>query len=421
MAENIFKDLLPEEERDFENQPKTNSIFNDLLPEAERNIPINNEFKLSDTPDDKYQLKEKGLFDDLLPEEEQDKSLTKLYTDPNTEFGIGDAFVLGLTDTVRGVTQFAGGEKVFFMEEDLKTQQARLNAALQGEGGGLIAAAYFGGAILDPATWLIPVLRGKTLYKMALSGGVAGGFAGALGYVDENSIFDERYKQALAGAAGGAILSPLIGKTLQAAKLRKVTKALEEQKFSDEAMEELPDKLKKVIAGPGEEDIFVGTRKILKKSRRKGRIKGRGKTDLIVRKNIKFKEIETVDGRPSSLLPNKDTNRNFILRGPREFFKGVLGGFVKPVEPIVKGVEKAKGAYTKKAKAVYDQYFSVGPKSGEFGTGAAGALYGFALPTDEKIFGIDVPESDGGITERMSRAALGFMMGFGGVKLAKKT
>ena len=49
------------------------------------------------------------------------------------EFGIGDAFLLGLTDTVRGVTQFAGGEKVFFMEDDLKTQQAKLNAALQGE------------------------------------------------------------------------------------------------------------------------------------------------------------------------------------------------------------------------------------------------------------------------------------------------
>ena len=422
MAENIFKDLLPEEERDFDNQLKTKNEFNDLLPEEEKDIPIKNEFKLSDTPDDKYELKEKGLFDDLLPEDEQDKSLTKLYTNPDTEFGIGDAFLLGLTDTVRGVTQFAGGEKVFFMDEDLKTQQAKLNAALQGEGGGLIAAAYFGGALLDPATWLIPVLRGKSLYKMALSGGVAGGLAGALGYVDENSIFDTRSKQAFAGAAGGAILSPAIGKTLELAKIRKVTKALEEQKFSDEAMEELPDKLKQVIAAPGEEDIFKGTKKVLQKSRKKGKIKGRGKVDLIVRKNINIKEIETVDGRPNSLLPNKDNNRNFILRGPREFFKTILGGFVKPVEPIVKGVEKAKGAYTKKAKKVYDQYFSVGPKSGEFGTGAAGALYGFALPTDEKIFGVELPENlQGGMTERMSRAALGFMMGFGGVKLAKKT
>jgi len=427
MAENMFKDLLPEKERDFDNQLKTKNEFNDLLPQEERDVPIKNEFKLSDTPDDKYELKEKGLFDDLLPEDEQDKSLTKLYTDPDTEFGVGDAFILGLTDTIRGVTQFAGGEKVFFMDEDLKTQQAKLNAALQGEGGGLIAAAYFGGAVLDPATWLIPVLRGKTLYKMALSGGVAGGLAGALGYVDENSLFDTRTKQAFAGAAGGAILSPILGKTLEAAKLRKVTKLLDEQKFSDEDIAKLPDKLKRTISLPGEEDVFVGTKKTLQKNRKKGKIKGAGKRDAIVREKLKLKEIETVDGRPNSLLPNKDNNRNFILRGPREFFKTILGGFVKPVKavtkPIVEVTEKIKGAYTKKATAKYDQYFRTGPNAGEFGTGAGGALYGFALPEDQTLFGVDIPEDmqKGGLTERFSRAALGFMMGFGGVRLAKKT
>ena len=427
MVANIFKDLLPEEERDLEDQPKTNNIFNDLLPEAERNVPIKNEFKLSDTPDDKYELKEKGLFNDLLPEQEQEKSLTKLYTNPDTEFGIGDAFVLGLTDTVRGVTQFAGGEKVFFMDEDLKTQQAKLNAALQGEGGGLIAAAYFGGAILDPATWLIPVLRGRKLYQMALSGGVAGGLAGALGYVDENSFFDSRVKQAFAGAAGGAILSPILGKTLEAAKLKKVNKLLDEQKISDEDIAKLPDNLKRIISLPGEEDVFVGTKKALTKSRRKGKIKGAGKRDAIVREKITFRNIETVDGRPSSIKPGKDNNRDYILRGPREFFKSILGGFVKPVQvvtkPIVEGTEKLKGAYTKKAKAKYDQYFRTGPNAGEFGTGAAGALYGFALPEDEELFGVPIPEDMqvGGMTERMSRAALGFMMGFGGVKLIKKT
>ena len=65
------------------------------------------------------------MFDDLLPADEQEKSLIKLFTNPDTEFGIGDAFLLGLTDTGRGVTQFAGGEKVFFMDEDLKTQQEK--------------------------------------------------------------------------------------------------------------------------------------------------------------------------------------------------------------------------------------------------------------------------------------------------------
>ena len=52
MAANIFKDLLPEEERDFEDQPKIKNEFNDLLPAEERDVPIKNEFKLSDTPDD---------------------------------------------------------------------------------------------------------------------------------------------------------------------------------------------------------------------------------------------------------------------------------------------------------------------------------------------------------------------------------
>ena len=307
MAEDIFKDLIPEEERDNQNTFQNNNEFDDLIPEEERNIPLENKFKLSDTPDDKYQLKEQDLFNDLIPEEEQDKSLTKLYTNPDTEFGIGDAFVLGLTDTIRGVTQFAGGEKVLFMDEDLKTQQDRLNKALQGEGGGLVAAAYFGGAILDPVTWLIPVLRGRKLYQMAMAGGVSGGLAGALGYVDENSILDSRVKQAGAGAVGGAILSPLIGKTIEAAGIRKINKLLEDQKFSDEDIAKLPDNLKRTVALPGEEDVFVGTEKALKKSRRKGKIKGVGKRDAIVREKLKLKQIDRLDGRPG-----KDTNRDYI-------------------------------------------------------------------------------------------------------------
>jgi len=447
MAENIFKDLLPEEDLEKKSnvgnefndllpqeEVTLSNQFNDLLPEEERDLPVKNEFKLSDTPDDKYELKDKGLFDDLLPENEQEKSLTKLYTDPDTEFGVGDAFVLGLTDTFRGVTQFVGGEKVFFMDDDLKTQQAKLNAALQGEGGGLIAAAYFGGAILDPVTWLIPVLRGRKLYQMAMAGGVSGGLAGALGYVDESSLlFDERYKQALAGAAGGAILSPLIGKTLEAAKLKKINKLLEDQRPSDADIAKLPDNLKQVVALPGEEDIFKGTEKALKKSRRKGKVKGRGKVEAIVREKIPFKKIDRLDGRPG-----KDSNRDYLLRGPREFFKTILGSYVKPVtdpivkptgkvlqavtRPIAEGTEKVKGAYTKKAQKIYSDYFSVGPKAGEFGTGAAGALYGFALPDDGELFGVELPQDlQGGLTEKFSRAALGFMMGYGGVKLAKKT
>ena len=72
MAEDIFKDLIPEEEKNIQNTFQTNTEFDDLIPEEERNIILENKFKLSDTPDDKYFLKEQGLFDDLIPKEEQD-------------------------------------------------------------------------------------------------------------------------------------------------------------------------------------------------------------------------------------------------------------------------------------------------------------------------------------------------------------
>ncbi len=123
------------------------------------------------------------------------------------------------------------------------------------------------------------------------------------------------------------------------------------------------------------------------------------------------------------LSESKQLAEDLMTSGDLDFLDMSLWDcFVKPVEPIVKGVEKAKGAYTKKAQKVYNDYFSVGPKSGEFGTGAAGALYGFALPYDDKLFGVELPEElQGGVTEKFSRAALGFMMGYSGVKLAKKT
>ena len=427
MAENRFKQFMPVDQQDDE-QIKSNNRFKMFMPD---DTSIENKFNISNEIDNKSLYKnielDSNRFNFLIPDEAKPKENIKLFSDEATDFTAGDAFLLGLGDTLRGVTQFAGGDKkllgLFEMEYSLEEQQKRLNAAMQRDGGGLIAAAYFGGAILDPLQWLIPVTRAKTLYQMAKFGAVSGGLAGALGYVDENSLFDTRTKQAFAGAAGGAILSPLLGKTLEAAKLRKVTKLLDEQKFSDEDIAKLPDKLKRTISLPGEEDVFVGTEKALKKSRRKGKIKGVGKRDAIVREKLKLKEIETVDGRPKSLLPNKDSNENFILRGPREFFKTILGGFAKPLEPVVKGVEGVKAAYTKKMGAKYDQYFRTGPNAGEFGTGAAGALYGFALPEDQTLFGVDIPEDmqKGGLTERFSRAALGFMMGFGGVKLAKKT
>ena len=49
-------------------------------------------------------------------------------------------------------------------------QQKQLYQDFEGDGGALVAAAYFGGATLDPAGWLIPVTKARTLYKMAKYG-----------------------------------------------------------------------------------------------------------------------------------------------------------------------------------------------------------------------------------------------------------
>ena len=116
-----------------------------------------NEFKVDNLPDNKSFLKDieipdqnpkKNKYEDFLKD---DIMNTNVYPkDPETEFGIGQAFLLGLGDSVRGISQFVGREKGFFMEETLQEQQRRLNAAMQAPGGGLVAAAYFGGAILDP-------------------------------------------------------------------------------------------------------------------------------------------------------------------------------------------------------------------------------------------------------------------------------
>ena len=116
------------------------------------------------------------------------------------------AFKLGLADTLRGVKQMAGRDK-----EEMKAEQQKLNELMRGEDGGLVTLAYFGGALLDPAGWLIPFGKARNLYTMGKYGMVSGAIAGATGYVDDESIIDTRGKQLLAGAVGGGIVAPAIG------------------------------------------------------------------------------------------------------------------------------------------------------------------------------------------------------------------
>lgn len=117
------------------------------------------------------------------------------------------AFKLGILDTYRGVKQMTGADK-----EQLKVEQQKLNELMRGKDGGKVAAAYFAGAIVDPAGWLIPFGKARTLYKMGKYGMVSGAIAGATGYVDtEEGLFKTRTSQAFAGALGGGLISPAIG------------------------------------------------------------------------------------------------------------------------------------------------------------------------------------------------------------------
>ena len=135
-------------------------------------------------------------------------------TDYNKKVSLGRAFSLGLLDTTRGVSQITG---LGFDKKTMRKEQRQLVNSMQGEGGGLIKAAYFAGAILDPASWLLPFGKAKTLYTMGKYGMVSGAVAGAAGYVDEDmeSIVGEgkitRGEQALLGGIGGGILSPTLG------------------------------------------------------------------------------------------------------------------------------------------------------------------------------------------------------------------
>ena len=361
--------------------------------------PQPNELKEDTIPDNKQFLLDVELPDQTPSKNKYDKYLkggdimdTKVFPrDPETEFGIGQAFLLGLGDSVRGISQFVGREKGFFMEETLEEQQRRLNKAMQAPGGGLVAAAYFGGAILDPVTWLIPVLKGKKLWQMAKFGAVAGGLGGALGYVDEQSLFDTRSKQALGGALGGAIITPTIGKGLQLLKVKKLKKSFGLSEDESPDISKLNEKDFIQVKLPGSEDVTVvreGQKRAVKK------IKGRGDVILNVRKKIKFKNIETKNDIPTKVNPNQQNDKSFILRGPREFFKTLLGPY-----------KAAQNIYEKNlGKPAFD-YFTQGKFGPELGSGLVGGAYGFSLP-----------EEDGNTITRLNRAVLGFMAGAAGMK-----
>ncbi|MAR83211.1 MAG: hypothetical protein CMF55_00235 [Legionellales bacterium] len=97
---------------------------------------------------------------------------------------------LGFTDSVRGITQWAG-----YREDEMAKEQELLEQLMNHpEYGGRVTAAYYGGMFADPVGWALPVSRlkhfktVKDFFTKALPlGAVGGAAAGAATYIPEGT------------------------------------------------------------------------------------------------------------------------------------------------------------------------------------------------------------------------------------------
>ena len=350
-------------------------------------------------PYDQYlNIDERGKSDFKLSNEDPEVDFTqpvKIPEDQNPydkflntgEFGTGtaedvelsnrvsNAFKLGFADTYRGVTQMATSDEEKLQK--LRQQQKELYESFEGPGGYLVAAAYFGGAILDPAGWLIPVTKAKTLYQMAKYGFVTSGLAGALGYVDDESMLDTRFKQAAASALGGTVVSPLIGAGVRKIRGKKTELGL-------------PG-----LIGTKDKDITIkaAAENNLQKTKLFGEA-GNRKRDAVFRDKFDIQDSERLKDLP--------IDKDKMLGPIRKFYK-----------QFTDSVEKK---YTRPfyEKITDDKGIMPGLSGAELGTGAITGVYGYQLGDD------DAP-----ISEKLGRMGIGFLAGAAGLKgtkaISKKT
>ena len=358
---NEFDSLLPG------NNPKIpsnldidNSPFSDLLPQEEKvKYKLSTDGNLSDKLSDK-DLSDGNQFDSLLPNYSEEEDIDG---DPELWKKVAFATKLGFTDTWRGGKQLVGVDL-----EEMKADQKKLYEYMENPDGTTnyaVAAAYFGSAILDPAGWLIPVTKARTLYKAAKYGFVSSGIAGGLGYVDENSILDSRGKQAAASAVGGTILSPVITAVGKKIKGEKV--------FTRES-----------LGIPGFDAPSVKTQADVELQKVKLQNEaGKKDRDALARKKIEIDDPEMLKDMPS--------NKTQMLRGPRLWFR----------ENVVKPYEKKFG------KPILN-YLTNGEYGAEAGGAATGGIVGYASS-----------ESDAPITTKFARAFTGALISAGGIKATR--
>ena len=366
MANPYDKFLNPQ---DLQEQPVDQNPYNQYLNIDERG---KSDLKLSNEDPELDFTKPYEIKEDANP---YDRFLNK------GEFGTGtaedvalskkiaNAFKLGFADTVRGVKQMSTSDEETL--ETLRQQQKELYESFEGPGGYLVAASYFGGALLDPAGWLIPVTKAKTLYQMAKYGFVTSGIAGALGYVDEESILDTRPKQAAASAFGGAVISPALG-----AGLRKIA-----GKKTELGIPGLTSAKDKDISIKAAADNNLNKTQLFNEA---------GK----VNREVQFRD--KIDIQENQTLKDLPTDRDKLLSGPRKFYKQYTDWWESKIgRPLYNRITG-------------DKQILPGLTGAEFGTGALSGLYGYQTGGD------DAP-----ITEKLGRMGIGFLAGAAGLKGTK--
>lgn len=314
---------------------------------------------------------------------------------PEVDNAYSYAFKLGLLDTYRGAKQIAG-----IGEEQMKVNQQKLNELMQGENGGWVTAAYFAGALLDPAGWLIPFGKAKTIYSMARTGMVSGAIAGATGYVDEESVIDSRGKQALLGAFGGGIVSPAMGglKNLGVKVTKRGTMIPLGKKLTKEEM----------IARGASTVQVQGASVTGKAATTGGRIKTGGPRELLIQKD------EEIAKEGKSIF---DAVKDIFKKETKE----IPFPFVKKVHDIPKPTSRPTKWFLSRLLQGYQKNYEkhIGKrlletvKTGEGGTAFAGGVSGFMFdyPDDEDL--------RPALSTRFMNATVGAMLGYGGIKFLK--
>ena len=414
------------------------------------------ELKIPQSISDKYKLKKKNTLKvSDTPDDNPSKFVIKLKTKEldnftNKDESLGSAmafaFGLGLTDTVRGGQQIAGSEKNYLTGNNMKDEQTKLKN-LMDEKGFAVTAAYFGGAILDPAGWLIPLAKARTLVKMGQYGMVSGGIAGATGYVDEESIINSRPKQAALGLVGGGILAPSLGalknlgvkvtgkgkaiplwdKPMRPMQYNYTTKDVDKfglQKITLPGQE--VSRLKKgnkiIIKTAPRKDIYIRPSNIIKKEMVDTKVtddfKGPvGKT--ILPRIYKDEKGKTVFGRRDINLGIKEKG---LVRKQGEKIS------VRDEQELKLNAMKAETDSMSKGPLFFFRKYLAQPysekigmplwqkiKTGEGGLSFGGSLMGFSQPFTSTTY------EDKPITSKLGTAFMGGLVGYLGGKYALKT